>query len=161
MRIRTLSVGSRSQRGSRSPETSHRRDSVCVGSALSSASQSARQWSGAASCQFEAASASPAIVSRRAGRTSRTRSSTPPSSSIRAGAGTTSAAWPERGFAIRRVVRPAAKASDCIRNASSAVRGFSRSRRRMAQTISGGLLTRSGASLPHGHGGLHSGYDAE
>ena len=120
-RTRMFSPGSRSQMGSSRPVTSHRRDSVWLGRPSISASHNTRQRSSPESSQFEAASSAAAMGSRTAGRTRRTRASTPPSSNIRDGAGRITAARFERVLMTGRLSRKA--------RASPAASGTSRSRR--------------------------------
>ncbi len=132
-RTRMLSPGSRSQIGSSRPVTSQKRDSVCGGRPSISPSHSARHWSPPASRHCEAPSSASAMVSRAAGRTSRTRSWTLPSSNMREGAGSTRAARLERPLTMSRASRPEVPARSA--RADSAVVGSSLSRRRIS-TIS-------------------------
>ena len=131
-RTRMFSAGRRSQTGSSRPQASQNRDSRCVGISAISASQSARQRSSPAASQFEAAKAARSMVSRPAGRTSRTRSCTPPSSSMREDAGIWTAARPERALTTSRGAPSGPGRSAPARIAASAPSGSSRSRRRIS-----------------------------
>ena len=93
-----FSNGSRSQMGSSRPAASQKRDSRCDGSSAISCSQSMRHCVSSARRQLDASSSARAMVSRVAGRTRRTRSCTPPSSNMRDGAGSRTAARLERAF---------------------------------------------------------------
>ena len=127
-----FSNGSRSQMGSSRPAASQKRDSRCDGSSAISCSQSMRHCASSARRQLEASSSARAMVSRVAGRTRRTRSCTPPSSNIREGAGSRTAARFERALTNSLGLPSGPGSRSPMARAVSAVVGSSRSRRRIS-----------------------------